>query len=356
VNVNPILLDPLNKTELPPEYGSLAEKNLLVTGAAGFIGGALFKRLNEYGLNVMGTVLRPDEAEVLRERGYRVEVLDLASAEPWDNLLDGVDIVFNLAALFQEVEYGESMYKRVNVDGTVKLVKTAARAGVSRFVHCSTVGVHGHVKEIPCTEETPFNPMDEYHRSKLQGELAVLEFAERLPEDGMVVTVNRPSMVYGPGDVRLLKLFKTIANERFVMIGSGEALAHLGYIEDQTDSLLLGAVRPREWVHLQAFNIASGTHLTLNELAGCIANAAGTRLSKIKIPVQPVWLAGLLCELVCRPLRIKPPIFRRRVGFFTHNRSFDLTKARRGLNYRSNVNHREGISTTLLWYKDHGMI
>ena len=354
--VNLTLLEEKRVRDLPEDFRKLKGKKLLVTGAAGFIGGALFKRLEEYGLDVMGTVLYPQEAEELRNHGYQAEVLDLASDKEWDSLLSGIDIVFNIAAMFQETEHGESMYRQVNVDGTLKLVKTAARCGVERFVHCGTVGVHGHVKEVPCTEKSPFNPMDEYHRTKLNGELAVLEFARSLPDEGMIVTSNRPAMVYGPGDVRMLKLFKAIASGRFRMIGSGEVLAHLGYIDDQVDSLLLCAVMPRENVHVEAFNIASGRYITLNELAGSIAAASGTQVPKIKIPVAPVWLVGLLCEMLCRPFGIKPPIFRRRVGFFTHNRAFDLSKARNQLSYESQVDHPEGIRTTLSWYKQHGLV
>lgn len=354
--VNLTLLEALDSKPLPGKYAGLKGKKLLVTGAAGFIGGALFKRLREYGMDVIGTVLYQEEADELRNAGYRVEVLDLVSDADWTGLLEGIDIVFNIAAMFQEVEQQEAMYFRVNVDGTVKLVEQASKAGVGRFVHCSTVGVHGHVKEIPCTEESPYNPMDEYHRSKLEGELKVLEFARALPEDGMIVTVNRPAMVYGPGDMRMLKIFKTIAEGKFIMIGSGEILAHLGYIDDQTDSLLLSGVKPRENVHLESFNIASGSHITLNELARSIADAGGYKLSKIKIPVGPVWLAAMLCETVCKPLGIKPPIFRRRVGFFTHNRSFDLGKARRLLDYESRVDAEQGVKNTLAWYKSRGIV
>ena len=186
--LNLSLLDDRQELPLPYQYKNLSGKKLLVTGAAGFIGGALFKRLVEYQLDVIGTVLYEEEATSQREKGYQVEVLDLASEESWDNLLQDIDIVFNIAALFQEVENSEAMYHKVNVDGTLKLLKTARAAGVERFVHCSTVGVHGNVKQIPCTEETPFNPMDEYHRTKLEGELAVLDYATTLGDNGMIVT------------------------------------------------------------------------------------------------------------------------------------------------------------------------
>ena len=350
----------LNNTEqstpLPEDFKDLWGKTTLVTGAAGFIGGALFRRLASYGLDVIGTVLFPHEAEALRAKGHKALVLDLASDEPWDEILKGVDIVFNIAAMFQEVEFGEGTYDKVNHKGALKLAQTATRSGVSRFIHCSTVGVHGDVKEIPATENTPFNPMDLYHRTKLAGELAIIDFARKLPDNGMIVTVNRPAMVYGPGDMRMLKLFKAILSGKFVMIGSGKALAHLGYIEDQTDSFLLCAVAPREEVHPEAFNIASDEPITLNTLAAMIAECGEVKLPRIRIPVAPVWFAGLICEIICKPFRIKPPLFRRRVGFFTHNRAFDLSKARKHLGYNPQWSHKAGIAKTIEWYREEGLL
>lgn len=334
----------------------LAGKRFLVTGAAGFLGGNLFRRLSDLGVDVTGTVLHPQEAEILRARGYRAELLDLASDESWDDLLRGTDVVFNIAARFQEYEDTEEDYDCVNHLGALKLARTSARVGVERFVHCSTVGVHGDVVEAPATEDTPFNPMDLYHRTKLRGEAAILEFAETLPRDGMVVTVNRPAMVYGPGDRRMLKLFKMMLAKRFVMIGSGNVLAHLGYIEDQTESFLLCAVAPRELVHGDVFNIASANPLTLNELVGLIAEEGVVPVPRWRFPVAPVWFTAWLCELACRPFGVKPPLFRRRVGFFTHDRAFDYTKARERLGYESQWSNREGIRTTIDWYREAGWL
>ncbi|MGB3223702.1 MAG: NAD(P)-dependent oxidoreductase [Desulforhopalus sp.] len=341
---------------LPARYQSLTGKSILVTGAAGFIGGHLFRRLHEYGLDVTGTVLFPHEAETLKEQGYKAQVLDLASDESWDDILDGKDIVFNIAALFQEVECTEDDYERVNNKGALKLAQTSARVGVSRFIHCSTVGVHGDVKEIPATERTPYNPMDLYHRTKLKGELAILDFAKDISSDKMAVTVNRPAMVYGPGDMRMLKFFKAILSGRFRMIGSGEALAHLGYIEDQTESFLLCAVAPSESIHCEAFNIASDSPITLNDLASLTAEGGGVKLSSFHIPLAPVWLASYACEIICKPFGVKPPLFRRRVGFFTHNRAFDLSKAQRHLGYVSQWDTKTGVLSTIQWYRENGFL
>ena len=283
-------------------------------------------------------------------------MLDLASDEPWDDLLRDFDLVFHIAAMFQEVEHGEDLYDKVNNRGALKLAETAARAGVRRFVHCSTVGVHGDVVEVPATEQTPFNPMDLYHRTKLDGEKAIMDFAASLPDDGMTVTVNRPAMVYGPGDTRMLKLFKAVLSRQFVMIGKGEVWTHLGYIEDQTDSFLLCAIAPRENVHGEAFNIASGEPLPLQQVVDLIADAGGVKRPSMRVPVAPVWLAAWLCEVICKPLSVKPPLFRRRVGFFTHNRAFSLDKARARLGYESGWSHQEGIRRTIQWYRENDLV
>jgi len=343
-------------TRLPEAYRALKGRSILVTGAAGFIGGALFERLCSYGLDPLGTVLRPREAESLRARGRRAAVLDLMSDEPWDAHLEGVDLVFHIAAMFRETEFGEKDHDIANHKAVVKLAEAANRTGVGRFVHCSTGGVHGSVLEIPCKETSPLHPMDAYHRTKLAGERALLAYAETLPAKGMIVTINRPTMVYGPGDMRLLKLFKAIARGRFRMIGSGKTLAHLCHIDDQIASFLLQAVAPREKVHMEAFNIASDRPYPLDAIARMIADACGVRIKRLRIPVAPVWCAALCCEILCRPFGIRPPLFRRRVGFFTHNRAFDCTKAETLLGYRSRWTTRAGIGDTVRWYREQELL
>jgi nucleoside-diphosphate-sugar epimerase len=140
------------------------------------------------------------------------------------------------------------------------------------------------------------------------------------------------------------------------MIGSGTVLAHLGYIEDQTDSFLLCAIAPRERVHCEAFNIASGEPVTLNELVAQIASVGGVSVPRLHVPVAPVWFAALLCELACKPFGIKPPLFRRRVGFFTHDRAFDLSKAEKRLGYRSRYDLKDGVTSTIDWYRRRNLI
>jgi nucleoside-diphosphate-sugar epimerase len=95
---------------------------------------------------------------------------------------------------------------------------------------------------------------------------------------------------------------------------------------------------------------------TLNELVGRIADAARVKRPTRHLPVWPFWLAGALCEAACVPLRVEPPIYRRRVDFFTKSRAFDITRARREIGYAPQVGLADGIARTLAWYTQHGWL
>ena len=97
-------------------------------------------------------------------------------------------------------------------------------------------------------------------------------------------------------------------------------------------------------------------YFTLNDFVSILADIFGTKISKIKIPVWPVWFAGLICELVCRPLKIEPPIFRRRVDFFVKDRAFDISKAKNEIGFQPKVPVRKGLQITADWYLEQGLL
>ena len=135
----------------------------------------------------------------------------------------------------------DSAYRAVNADAVRDLVEVSAGAGVRRVVHCSTVGVHGDVERPPADEDAPLRPGDVYQETKLEGERLARETGRRL---GMEVTIARPSGIYGPGDRRLLRLFKGVARGRFPVLGSGEIYYHLTYIDDLVDGFRLCGEHP----------------------------------------------------------------------------------------------------------------
>jgi nucleoside-diphosphate-sugar epimerase len=237
------------------------------------------------------------------------------------------------------------------VDATRLLLEAARAEGVRRFVHCSTIGVHSHIAHPPADETYPHNPGDIYQSTKSEGERLALEFAR---EHAFPLCVVRPGSIYGPGDLRLLKLFRAIARRRFVMLGNGEVFLHLVHIADLVRGFRLAAERP-EAVG-EAFIIAGAEYVTLNDLAARIARIAGVPSPRWHLPVWPFYAAGALCEAVCVPLRVEPPLYRRRVAFFTKSRAFTIDKARRVLGYRPQVDLETGLAETLGWYRQHGYI
>ena len=116
----------------------------------------------------------------------------------------GVGVVYHIAAAYREAKHPDSYYFTVNVGGTRHVLEAARKGGIERVVHCSTAGVHGDVKAVPADETAQLNPGDAYQRSKLEGEHIALEAFH----SGLPGVIFRPVGIYGPGDVRFLKLFK----------------------------------------------------------------------------------------------------------------------------------------------------
>ena len=208
-----------------------------------------------------------------------------------------------------------------------------------RVVHCSTVGVHGDVEHPPANEDAPLKPGDIYQDTKLEGEALARETGARL---GIEVTIARPTGIYGPGDRRLLKLFRGVARRRWFTLGSGEIYYHLTYIDDLVEGFRLCGTHPA--AANRTYILAGGEVTTLNELVALIADVAGVPVPKRHLPVWPFWTAGALCEAVCAPFGIEPPLFRRRVDFFTKSRAFDITRAREEIGYAPRVGLRDGIA------------
>ena len=218
-------------------------------------------------------------------------------------------------------------------------------------MHCSTVGVHGDVEHPPANEDAPLKPGDVYQETKLEGERLAREAGER---QGVEVVIVRPSGIYGPGDRRLLKLFRGVARRRFPFLGSGEIYYHLTHIDDLVEGFRLCGSHPA--AAGRTYILAGAEVTTLNDLVALIAEAAGVKPPSVHLPVWPFWMAGAACEAVCVPLGIEPPIYRRRVDFYTKSRAFDITRARQEIGYAPQVGLREGIARTLAWYRGSGWI
>ena len=324
----------------------------LVTGATGFTGGHLARHLLRSGCEVRALVRAEDRrSAALAADGMELCTGDLTDRASLDRALPGVDIVYNIGATYRQASASRDEYRAINATAVADLVEAGALAGVRRVVHCSTVGVHGDVEQPPAGEDAPLRPGDEYQRSKLDGERLGRQAAART---GLDLVIARPTGIYGPGDRRLLKLFRGVARRRFVTLGPGEIFYHLTYVDDLVEGFRLCGEVPA--ASGRTYILAGGEVTTLNQLVRRIATAAGVPPPSLRFPVWPVWLAGAACEALCVPLGIEPPLYRRRVDFFTKSRAFDISRARAELGYAPKVSLDEGIRRTLAWYREQGWL
>jgi dihydroflavonol-4-reductase len=331
-----------------PDEGT-AEGLTLVTGATGFTGGHLVRALVGDGATVRVIARSAERArEILPDRVEVVEG-DIADAGVIERAMQGVRTVYHLAAVYREAKHPDLRYREVNVEASRLLLDAAVSASVRRYVHCSTVGVHGHIASPPADESAPYDPGDVYQATKCEAEQLALTYRDRLP-----LAVARPTAIYGPGDTRLLKMFRLIARRRFPLLDGGENYYHTVHVKDLVRGLrLLGT-------HSNAvgevFILGGESYLKLSELAAMIAAAAGVPAPWLRLPARPFQLAGSLVEKLCLPFGIEPPIYRRRVDFFTKSRAFSIEKARRLLGYRPEVRLSDGIRETMAWYVAHGYL
>jgi nucleoside-diphosphate-sugar epimerase len=324
---------------------------ILVTGATGFIGEALTRRLLAAGERVRVLARQPGK---VAEAGLPVAEIvagDITDPAAVDRAVAGADLVYAIAGTFREPSLSDERYREVNVGAVALMMEAARRHGVRRVVHCSTVGIHGSVTGAPASEATPVRPEGIYEVTKAEGDRLALSHSR----DGLEVVVLRPAPVYGPGDTRLVKLFRLAGRDRVMLLGDGRPRYHMVYIDDLVEAFRLAGSVPG--IAGEAF-IVGGTELpTLEELVRRIGRILGHREQKIvKLPAGPMLLAGELCERVCRPLGVSPPIYRRRIEFFVNNRAYDIGKARSRLGFTPQVSLDEGLARTAAWYGQQGFV
>jgi nucleoside-diphosphate-sugar epimerase len=327
-------------------------RTILVTGGTGFTGSHLVRRLLAKGHTVR--VVDNQKGLFYNEllaQGAQITLGSVVDRELMDRLVQGCEVVHHLAAAFRKITLPKTAYWDVNVNGTRYLLESAHRHGVQKFVYCSTQGVHGHVANPPGNESTPIVPEDYYQTTKYEGEKAAQEYIEK----GLNVTILRPTAIYGPGDAgRWLMLFQQVATGRFPMFGSGQVTYHPLYIENLVDAFELAM--EREEAQGQTYIIGDEQYYTLNDLVIAVGKALGIDVSIIHLPFLPLWGLAVVCEAVCTPFRIAPPLFRRRVEWFRQVRAFDISKAKQELGYQPQIDLATGLTRTAQWYQQHAYL
>lgn len=323
----------------------------LVTGGTGEIGFEVIRQLRAERYNVRALVRSASKAGKIADLVAEVFEGDLTNEESCLAACKGMTGVFHLGALYRETGLPVEQFMRVNRDGVKNIFEAAIKSGVPRLIHCSTGGVLGDVKDPPGRHDSPYAPGDPYQESKVAGEKLALEYYRSGKITGVII---RPAMVYGPGDTRHLKLFKGIAHRKFLYIGNGDKFVHFIDIRDLARSFLIGMDKTE--LNGEIYHIAGEHPMFLRDACEEIAKQAKVPAPKLCIPALPVQLLGTACELVCKPFGIKPPIYRRRVDFFTKSRFFDTEKAKRELGFKPAQKFSDEVKDTLEHFRKNKMI
>ncbi|MDO9541170.1 MAG: NAD-dependent epimerase/dehydratase family protein [Kiritimatiellia bacterium] len=325
---------------------------VLVTGATGFTGSVLVRKLVKAGLEVHAIARATSDLQQfgdLKINWHRGQVYDEAVVT---EAAKDVQYVFHLAAAYREAKYGDEIYRRVHVLSTQFLANAVLQNNdFRRFIHVSTVGVHGHIADPPADENYPLNPDDIYQRTKAEAELWLRQFA---PEHKIPFTVIRPAAIYGPGDTRLLKFFRMASYRWLILPGTKRGLYHLVHVDDLTNVMMLAAIHPAALNEI--FICGNSECMTLEQIAAVVARKLGTHFTVVRLPAAPFFFIADVCEGICRKFGIEPPIHRRRLAFFTKDRSFNTGKLRAKLGYTMQYTNEEGLLETTRWYCAHGLL
>jgi nucleoside-diphosphate-sugar epimerase len=297
---------------------------VLVTGATGFVGGAVARRLARDGHDVRALARQAADAESLSAAGVDVVRGDVRDADALSLAVRGCSHVIHLAA----AKSGTMAHLHdVNVRGTAVMMDAAREAGALRIVFGSTLGVHGFVTGQPLNESTPVRPNTPYRLSKWRAEQVARAAHAHMD---VPVVIARISTVVGRGARGWLAMARGIAAGRMRLIGDGANSIDLVPIDDLVDGLIRCTVVPS--IEGRHYVLGAGAPTTVAGFAASIANALGVAPPRAGLPAAPFRLAQHAAALVFRLTGFASPYVHDREVLVADKRA-DSTRARAELGY-----------------------
>lgn len=310
---------------------SQAIRNILVTGATGFIGGHV--------------------ARTLRDRGHRVTVLHRRKRAPdGDSLtLEALeadprpfDAIVHAAAIRHRHGIPAADYLTQNTALTEKLLEFARRGGSGRFVLVSSIAVFGWPKTLPISDDNPYAPVGPYGESKISCE-------KKTRASNHPYAIVRPSITYGPADTNGMidKLFRLVLAGKYRVIGQGGTRCQLVYAEDLAHAIAETAVR--DGLDGAEFICTYKDPLTMQHLAELAHEAAGRRLPRPNVPLPVARLAATAFEMLEKAgiIRGEPLVTHEKLATVTVDRAYDISRMRRILGWEPPTGYAEGLRKTL---------
>jgi nucleoside-diphosphate-sugar epimerase len=325
--------------------------SVLVTGASGFIGSRLARRLSGEGRHARCLVRPTSDTGPLAGLEVELATGTLADEDSLRRAAAGCERVVHCAALVSDWATVAEI-RAANVTGTRNVMAAAAAAGVGRVVHISTTDVYGHPGSGPLDESRAPGPFANwYSQTKLEAEAEVS--AADVPEK----VVIRPATVYGPGSEELVgEIARAIEGGHMLLVDRGRGLAGLCYVENLIDAIVLALEEPL--AAGATFNVADGVPVTWAAFAGDLANGLGAPPVRLSLPYPLAAAAAFALEHGYRLVRTAtglqtPPLLSRQaVQVLGRDQSFSAARAEELLGWRPRVDYAAGLEATLGWLRE----
>lgn len=319
---------------------SVPQLNILITGATGFVGSTLVKRLLRANVQLNATVLAGEDAGHLPPEVKRVAVAPLCGSSDYSTAVRGVDILVHLAARVHVMQDNATdplcEFRKVNRDGTELLARQAREAGVKRFVLMSTIGVNGNTSGSRAfSESDAATPHNNYSISKLEAEISLKNLCEKGDMEAVII---RAPLVYGPGNPgNFLSLLRVVAKGIPLPFASVTNRKSFLYVENLADALACCATHPN--AAGQTFLISDGEDVSTPDLIRLLAAGMGKPSRVFPFPLALMRFAG------------KALGKSNAVDQLLGSLQVDSSKIRRELGWVPPFTMEQGLEKTAIWFK-----
>lgn len=321
--------------------------HVLISGAAGFIGQKLARRLSARGDVVTGLDIAPVAGESFPGKFVRGDVRDRRAVE---RATRGCDAVFHLAAAHHDFGIDAATYWNVNVEGTKLLCDVMSEMAVRQICFYSSVAVFGDAQE-PRTEETEAHPTSAYGQSKLEAERVIHRWWSMGDRRALIV---RPTLTFGPMNFgNMYSLINQIYRGLYLQVGGGTNTKSICYVENLLDATLF-LWESRNLAPFDCFNYVDKPDLSSSQLSEMIAVALGRKKPRLRIPLE---LALAMCwpfDVARKALGVNTKVSADRVRKFAVERTvFEAAKVR-AAGFSAEVELPEAIAATVRWFREEG--
>jgi len=328
-------------------------KRALVTGASGLLGSHMVEVLLDAEVEVRALVRHTSDTRQLEMSDAEIIYGDASHKEAIRQAVRGVDWIFHLAGYLTAyspfIVNDESIqYQAVNVDFSETLLDAASDANIMRFIYASSSSVYDIDSPVPTTENAPLRPISHYGHSKLEAEKRVRTYQAR----GLPTTIIRSPIVYGPGDRHFSPMAMRLAKLPVLpLVEGGRNLIDLVYVRDVTE-LMLQASRAEAAIG-KVYNAGPARPTSIRELVDAFRRLTGHAPRIIPVPLATLSLvASLAKRFVARfapsSMAILSPTG---LAILSRDSRLDISRARNELNYNPRFSLKQGLASTLPFYK-----